>query len=239
MPEPFPEPGPEARVEAVREALGHRVADIALLTRACTHSSRCGAQSTASERLAEANERLEFLGDALLGGALCQALYHRAPLASEGTLSRRKSLLVSRATLARLIEDSGLLAYCLVGPQMTQPWPDSVKANLMESILAAIHLDGGWAALATAVERLYGDRLAIAADQTTEDAKTALQEWALAHRHKLPAYTCVRSGGSDHEPSFTATVTVGDQRATGEGGSRRRAEIAAAQALWDRVRAET
>lgn len=237
MPEPFPEPGPEARVDAVRDILGHRVSDVALLTRACTHASRCGAQSTASERLADANERLEFLGDALLGGALCQILFHRYPLASEGALSRRKSLLVSRATLARLIDGSGLLAYCQVGPQMTQPWPDSVKANLMESILAAIHLDGGWPALVTAVERLYGDRLAGAADETPEDAKTALQEWALAQRFKLPAYACTRSGGSDHEPHFTATVTVGERSANGEGSSRRRAEIAAAQALWDVVRA--
>jgi len=236
MPEPFPEPGPEARADAVRDALGHRIGDIALLTRACTHASRCGAQSTADERLADANERLEFLGDALLGGALCQVLYHRSPLASEGALSRRKSLLVSRATLARLSESNGLLAYCLVGPQMTQPWPDSVKANLMESILAAIHLDGGWSALVAAVERLYGDRLDGVADATPEDAKTALQEWALAHRFKLPAYAFARSGGSDHEPHFTATVTVGDRSATGTGSSRRRAEIAAAQALWDQVR---
>ena len=237
MPEPFPEPGPQARIDAVRNTLGHLVSDVTLLNRACTHASRCGAQSTVSERLADANERLEFLGDALLGGALCQVLYQRAPLASEGALSRRKSLLVSRATLARLIETSGLLAYCLVGPQMTQPWPDSVKANLMESILAAIHLDGGWLALVAAVERLYGNRLDGAADETPDDAKTALQEWALAQRFKLPTYTCTRSGGSDHEPHFTATVTVGTRSATGEGSSRRRAEIAAAQALWDQVRA--
>jgi ribonuclease-3 len=237
MAEPFPEPGSRARVDAVETALGWRVGDAGLLARACTHASRCGAQATAAVRLAEANERLEFLGDALLGGALCLALYQRSAQASEGALSRRKSQLVSRETLARLIEASGLLAYCQVGQQMTVPWPDSVKANLMESILAAVYLDGGWGALVAAVERLYGERLAGVADDAPEDAKTALQEWALARRFKLPAYACERTGGSDHQPTFTATVTVGERTASGGGTSRRRAEVAAAQALLDQVRA--
>jgi len=106
----------------------------------------------------------------------------------------------------------------------------------MESILAAVHLDGDWEALVTAVERLYVGRLDGVVDDAPEDAKTALQEWALAQRFKLPAYTCVRSGGSDHEPHFTATVTVGERSASGDGGSRRRAELAAAATLWEQVR---
>lgn len=219
-----------ARLDAVRAALGHRFRNPALLLQACTHTSRCGAQATPADKRRDANERMEFLGDALLGAALCDLLFQRFPDLDEGPLSRLKSSLVSRATLARAIEDAGLLTQCLVGQQMSLPWPDSVKANFAESLLGAIHLDGGWSALATAVERLLGSRLDVPGIGD-EDARMRLQVWCLEHHKQLPVYTCERSGGTDHEPIFCATAIIAGQQANGEGTSRRRAEAAAATAL--------
>jgi ribonuclease-3 len=219
-----------ARAAAVEQALGHRFGDARLLLQACTHASRCGPQASPADKRRDANERLEFLGDALLGGALCLILFRRFPDADEGLLSRLKSRLVSREILARAIEDAGLLTHCRVGNQMGQAWPDSVKANLMESLLAAVFFDGGWPALELAVERLFAGRIAdpTSADQ---DARMRLQTWCLEHHKKLPDYTCERSGGSDHEPQFLATAAIGALKAEGRGGSRRRAEAAAADAL--------
>jgi ribonuclease-3 len=219
-----------SRQELVARELGHAFHDGDLLLQACTHASRCGAQAASADKRQTANERLEFLGDALLGGALSLLLYRRFPDADEGQLSRLKARLVSRENLARASERIGLLDHCLVGAQMGRPWPDSVKANLMESVLAAIHLDGGWEALATAVERL----LAAQCDDPAsgqEDTRMRLQAWCLERHRRLPDYTCQRSGGTDHEPEFTATAAIAGAIANGRGSSRRRAEAAAAAAL--------
>ena len=221
------------RLDALERAFGHRFADHALLTRALTHASRIPAGAEAAARLRDSNERLEFLGDALLGAALADHLCRLHPDADEGQLSRLKSNFASRATLARAIERLELLPLCLVGPQMggdPQRWPDSVKANLIEALFAAVFLDGGWPALAEAVRRTLGERLTDPAAGTT-DARMRLQEWCLANHHRLPDYTSERKGGSDHNPVWTATVAIGDHRADGTGVSRRRAEAVAAENL--------
>jgi len=225
-----------ARSAAIAAITGHTFRDHAVLVQALTHASRCGAQSSAGQRLAAANERLEFLGDALLGAALCLLLYRRHGEASEGQLSRMKSQLASRQCLARIGDRCDLWAHALVGGQLTGTWPDSVKANLMESVLAAVFSDGGWDALLATVERLYTDELdtALAIDA---DVKTRLQSWCLEHHGVLPVYSSQRSGGSDHDPQFSATVDIADHQATGSGGSRRRAEAAAAAALLDLIAA--
>jgi ribonuclease-3 len=225
----MPEPA-ESLIALIARVLGHAMADEALLRQACTHASRCGAQATPALKRREANERMEFLGDALLGGALCLNLFRRFPDADEGYLSRLKASLASRTTLARAIEDTGILPYCHVGQQMLEPWPDSVKANLMESVLCAIYLDGGWDRLCGAVDRLFASRIDDPA-VANEDGRMRLQAWCLAHHKVLPSYTCARSGGSDHEPEFRATAAIASVSATGLGSSRRRAEGAAALAL--------
>ncbi len=218
-----------ARLVAAGAALGHAFADSSHLQRALTHASWCGAQASNRDRLRDANERIEFLGDALLGAALCLLLVRRLPDASEGDLSRKKAQLASRATLARLMDRLAIAEHCRIGAQMQIPWPDSVKANLMESALAAIFLDAGWDACVAAVERWYGDQLVD--DDGGDDPKTALQEWALEEIGSLPTYASQRSGGSDHEPEFSATVTIADRVAHGHGRSRRKAEAAAAAAM--------
>jgi ribonuclease-3 len=225
MPDPVDSLG-----EVLARVLGHAVRDEALMKQACTHASRCGAQATPADKRRDANERMEFLGDALLGGALCLLLYQRFPDADEGHLSRLKATLASRTTLARAIEETGILPFCQVGLQMLEPWPDSVKANLMESVLCAIYFDGGWSSLVTAVDRLFATRLA---DPThgIEDGRMRLQAWCLEHHKRLPSYTCDRAGGTDHEPDFLATAAIASLSASGHGSSRRRAEGAAALAL--------
>lgn len=227
---------PETRLDFAERVLGHRFRDPDLLLQGCTHASRLGAQASPDQRRRAANERMEFLGDAILGAAVALAVYRRHPGCDEGWLSRAKSALVSRAALARVAERCGLIAHAVIGGQVGPEPPDSVKANVVEGVIGAVFLDGGWDAGLAAVDRLLGEELA---DPTLGDAdpRMALQEWSLAQHQKLPAYATARSGGSDHAPEFTSTVSVGERSANGSGVSRKKAEAAAASALLAQIRA--
>lgn len=223
-----------SRLALAHQALGHAFGNSDLLLQACTHASRCGAQATPEQKREQANERLEFLGDALLGAALCLQLFRRFPDADEGELSRWKARLASREVLAKAIDGSGLLAHCLVGAQLggggPDTWPISVKANFCESLLAAVFLDGGFEALHDAVDRLLGALLDDPV-HSHEDPRQRLQMWCLEHHRALPAYVCAHTSGTAHAPVFTASVSAGEHTATGSGASRKRAESAAAEAL--------
>lgn len=227
-----------AAQDHIASAFGHRLADGALLARSLTHASRCGAHAGPGRRLAESNERLEFLGDALLGAALCDLLVARFADADEGQLSRWKSNLASRQVLARIFDRIDLEPHALVGPQVARgSWSVSVKANLVEAVLGAIHLDGGWPALKSAVARLYESEFAGDAGGAI-DPRMVLQEWCLAQHQKLPDYVTTRAGGSEHEPMYEASATIAGRSASGSGSSRRRAEAAAASALVALIRDE-
>lgn len=226
---------PETRLEFAERVLGHRFQDPDLLLQGCTHASRLGAQSTPEDRRRSANERMEFLGDAVLGAAVAIAVYRRNPQVDEGWLSRAKSNLVSRAMLAKVADRCGLLAHAVIGGQVGPEPPESVKANIVEGVIGAAFLDGGWQPAVAVVEHLLAPELA---DQTQGDAdpRMALQEWSFAACQKLPVYSCVRSGGTDHAPEFSATVTAGERSTTGTGVSRKKAEAAAASALLAQLR---
>lgn len=224
------------RCAAVQAATGHSFSDTDLLIQGLTHASACSGQSDAGQRLVQHNERLEFLGDALLGAAVAQVLYHHHQQANEGFLSRCKSRLVSRKALAIAIDRHHLMAHAILGPQMKHGVPISVRANIAEGLLGAIYLDGGWAALCTAVEQLLAVEWQSISEDSGSDAKNALQMWCLEHHRNLPTYESERSGGSDHAPTFVATVSIADYSAMGEGGSRRAAETRAAGALIDQLR---
>jgi len=231
-----PEPAaPETRLEFAERVLGHRFANPDLLLQGCTHASRLGAQATPEDRRRSANERMEFLGDAVLGAAVAIAVYRRNPQTDEGWLSRAKSNLVSRAMLARVCERIGLLTHAVIGGQVGPEPPDSVKANLVEGVIGAIFLDGGWEPAVRVVDRLLEAELS---DRTQGDAdpRMALQEWSLAANQKLPVYACVRNGGTDHAPEYRATVTVGERCEAGTGVSRKKAEAAAASAMLALIR---
>ncbi|MEK7414825.1 MAG: ribonuclease III domain-containing protein [Planctomycetota bacterium] len=221
---------PETRLEFAERVLGHRFRDPDVLLQGFTHASRLGAQSTPEDRRRSANERMEFLGDAVLGAAVALAVYQRHPSADEGWLSRAKSNLVSRATLAKVAEHHGILSHAVIGGQVGPTPPDSVKANVVEGIIGAVFIDGGWDAAIEAVARLLRDGI----EQPTlgeTDPRMALQTWSLAYHQRLPQYVTERCGGTDHAPEFASTVTAGDRVATGTGNSRKRAEAAAAEAF--------
>ncbi|MBO6784332.1 MAG: ribonuclease III [Alphaproteobacteria bacterium] len=202
-------------------ALGHRFAEPALLTRALRHSS---VDSDASY------ERLEFLGDRVLGLVVAELLLERFPDENEGEVGRRFAALVQAGTLAQVGRDLQLGRYAQTGPGVLN---DSILADMVEAVVAAVYRDGGMAA-AREVVRAIWDPLVETRSRPPRDAKTALQEWAQAKAIGLPSYHDVDRTGPDHAPEFTVEVRVDGvmpQRATGT--SKRAAEQDAAAAMLE------
>ena len=226
-----------AAAEALAARLGHAFADPALLERALTHSSvGDGARSTVRD-----NERLEFLGDRVLGLLVAEHLLAEDPAASEGDVAPRLNALVSReacASVARRLELGPALR--LSGGETRTGGRDktSILAGAMEAVIAAVYEDGGLDAARTMFARVWSPefgRLAVAT--RPKDSKTELQEWALARGRPLPAYSVAGRDGPEHQPVFTVVVAVeGADPASGQGGSRQAAEKAAARAFLDRER---
>ena len=219
-----------APLRALEERLGHRFADPALLVRALTHGSRGGGEGD--------NQRLEFLGDRVLGLVMAEALLAADRAAPEGTIAPRFNALVRReacAEVARAVDLGAALklgrSEMLTGGRRTE----ALLADAMEAVIAAIYLDAGLEAARAAVLRLWGDRIATA-PQDARDAKTALQEWAQGRGLPPPAYEILAREGPDHAPLFTVEArlpAVGSERASAP--TKRAAEHAAASALLRRV----
>jgi ribonuclease-3 len=216
-----------------RATLDHRFADATLLARALAHSGQ--ARDAAFERL-------EFLGDRVLGLAIAAMLLERFPGEDEGALARRHAALALRAALAEVAEAVGLDTVATL-PGATLPGRDptaergraAVLADTFEAVLGALYLDGGWAPAAAAIERLWRP-LVERAERPPEDAKTRLQEWAQARGLGLPCYRSTRTEGPDHAPWFRASVAVGAfGEAEATGTSKRAAETRAAEALLARL----
>lgn len=212
---------------ALETALGHRFADQALLQLALTHAS------AGTSRLHD-NQRLEFLGDRVLGLAMAELLFKRFPEEDEGALARRHAALVRQDALAEVARGIELGRYLhLAGGEAEGRGREAAGAlaDACEALIAALYIDGGLeparAFVVTSWEKL------IAADlQPPRDAKTALQEWAQGRGEHLPRYNIVARDGPDHQPMFTVTVAVKDGRqATATGASKRAAEQAAAAGL--------
>jgi len=217
------------------ERLGHGFAQPALLARALTHPSAAHRQGG----IDDSYERLEFLGDRVLGLIVADLLMARFPREPEGALAVRHAELVRRETLAEVAGEIGLDDYLRLAKgeeaagERRNP---ALLANACEAVIGALYLDGGLAVAWAFVERLWGARLEAEA-RPPQDAKTALQEWAQARALGLPKYCEVKRVGPAHEPHFTIEVEVGGQQpARGEGRSKRLAEQAAAARLLARVR---
>ena len=206
--------------------LGHRFGDESLLAEALTHRS-AGRPN---------NERLEFLGDAILSAAVSDALYRRFPTAHEGEMTRWRAELVREPTLAALARELGLGDQLKLGPGELKSggWRrDSILADALEAIIGAAYVDAGWAGAQALVLDLVATRLdAIADAKPPKDAKTRLQEYLQGHGHALPRYDLVETRGSDHDKVFVARCTIDSLAVTadGEGTTRRAAETAAAEA---------
>lgn len=207
--------------------IGYRFRDADLLARALTHVS------ATAERVAS-NQRLEFLGDRVLGLAVSDMIYGLFPQATEGDLSRRLASLVRRETCADVAGDWGVSDYVKLGEGEAQSGgarKEAILADICEAIIGAVFLDGGYEAARLLVRRAFEPRIDRAV-KVRRDSKSALQEWAQARGLPPPRYDVAARKGPDHEPFFTIAVSVeGFAPVTGEGPSKRFGEQAAAEAF--------
>lgn len=209
------------------DRIGHAFADPGLLKQALTHRS-AGAPH---------NERLEFLGDGIVNLLIAEALYLRWPKADEGALTRARAELVREASLAVIGRELQLGERLTLGPGELKSGGhrrDSIIADAVEAVVAAIYLDAGFGACRTAVLPWFeGALAALPVGKPEKDAKTRLQEWLQARQRPLPAYELISETGDDHAKQFRVACTLDDPplRAEGEGSSRRLAEQQAAAAL--------
>lgn len=207
--------------------LAYSFADPALRERALTHRS-VGAGN---------NERLEFFGDALVNVIVAELLYETFPKADEGELTRLRARLVSEPALAAIARELDLGDALHLGPGELKSGGfrrDSILADALEALIAAVYLDGGWPACRDAVRALIEPRLAEAATREDKDAKTRLQEWLQSRGEPLPVYELVATSGAEHARIFDVECRIDSRglRAEGRGSSRRAAEqVAAAAAL--------
>ncbi|GGK02298.1 ribonuclease III [Luteimonas terricola] len=205
---------------------GHVFRDPALLAQALTHRS-AGAPH---------NERLEFLGDALVGLIVAEALYLRWPKADEGAMTRARAELVRESSLARIARDLDLGARITLGPGEMKSGGhrrDSILSDALEAVVGAIYLDVGFEACRGAVMPWFEPHIgALPAGGIGKDPKTRLQEWLQARQRPLPAYELLSEGGEEHARIFhvRCVLTEPTLTAEGSGSSRRAAEQDAASA---------
>ncbi len=213
-------------------ALGYKFKDRKLLERALTHAS---VRSNAATRLD--NERLEFLGDRVLGLAVAEMLHHALPDHSEGELARYFNRLVRGATCAAVGREAGIGKFLILSDSEADTGgreKDTILANAVEALLGAIFVEGGFDAGRDAVKRLWGERFDLS-PSVIVDPKSALQEWAQGQGLPLPRYAEISREGPDHAPRFVSEARLKDHEpATGEGTSKRQAEQAAAAELLRR-----
>ncbi|KPP80993.1 MAG: ribonuclease III [Rhodobacteraceae bacterium HLUCCO07] len=211
--------------------LGHTFADPGLLVRALTHAS-------ISSPTRGDNQRLEFLGDRVLGLVMAEAVLDHDPEATEGQLAPRFNALVRKETCAEIAREIDIGAVLKIGRSEMMTGgrrKTALLGDAMEAVIAAVYRDGGFVAARDLILRLWGERID-SVDTDARDAKTALQEWAQARRQQPPVYSELKREGPDHAPIFTIEA----QLATGEAAratanSKRAAEQAAAKALLDKV----
>lgn len=201
-------------------------------------------QRALTHRSADAvhNERLEFLGDALLGMLVAELLFERFPAADEGQLTRTRATLVNRECLAEIARDLDLGAELVLGEgeMKSGGWRrDSILANTLEALLGAVYLDGGLEACRRVVLDLYADRLGeIDPLRADKDPKTALQEFLQGRRQELPRYETTSVNGPSHDQLFTVACHTPALPApvVAHGRSRRKAEQAAARATLQQLK---
>jgi ribonuclease-3 len=217
-------------LEQLQELLGYTFADAELLEEAVTHASAGG-----RERFT--NERLEFLGDAVLDLVISDQLFEALPGATEGEMTHARSLLVSRRALARVGRALGLERYLRVdeGIQQRESYPVSILAGVYEALVAALYLDGGMGPAQDFVLRTLGPEMErIGASIPQSNSKSRLQEEAQAAGRGIPGYRVVHTEGPDHERRFQVVVSVGGRDlGEGWGPTKKEAEQTAAHQALD------
>jgi ribonuclease-3 len=220
----------KADIAELEERLGYRFADRGQLLHALTHVSAASGPDPRSESY----QRLEFLGDHVLGLVVSDMLYRAFPKAEEGELSRRLADLVRQETCADIARDVDLGAHLRLGAGEQSAGgrtKTAILGDACEAVIGAVFLDGGYGPAARLIEGLWHPRM-MAPRRPLRDAKTALQEWAQGQGLKPPVYEEVERTGPDHAPSFRVRVSVGGfPPQDGAGRSKRIAEQMAAEAL--------
>lgn len=192
------------QLELCQERIGYTFHDPSILRFALTHASG------AMHRLGS-NERLEFLGDAILGGVVCELLFHQFPDLLEGDLTKIKSVVVSRITCAKISEELQIEEFLILGKGMTtnKHVPRSVLADVLESLVAAIYLDGGHPAAREFITRIMQPEIDHVADSDNDDNyKSTLQQMAQRDFGSTPTYQLVDERGPDHDKSFKVTAFI-------------------------------
>jgi ribonuclease-3 len=225
MSHPLDDPSAESKISQCEQAIEYHFRDRGLIELALTHAS-------VSRTRIESNERLEFLGDAILGAIICEFLYHRFPDYPEGELTRVKSSLVSRTTCAIVATQLGLSRFLILGKGLMthQQIPSSILAGVFESVVGAVHLDGGPIAVQAFVERAMAGLLDREAEpQLTRNYKSVLQQMSQKQFGATPLYHVLDEKGPDHSKCFKISAAIGSQvYAAAWGASKKEAEQRAA-----------
>ena len=209
------------------KTLHYRFNDAGLFAQALTHRSATGRN----------NERLEFLGDAVLDFVISDAVFKLRPDADEGDLSKLRASLVKDTSLAELAVDLGVGEHLILGSGERKTGGhrrESILADALEAVFAAVYLDSGFDAAKKVIDRVFEQRLQTLPDaEDLRDPKTRLQEWLQARKLSLPAYDLVSVTGKDHRQKFVVSCTVNElsQSTEGESTSRRKAEQHAARQM--------
>jgi ribonuclease-3 len=212
----------------IETSLGHAPGDLSLYERALTHASFGP----------DHYERLEFLGDRVLGLVVADWLGETYPKEAEGELSQRLNALVTGEVCAEVARELGVAAHLRLGKQAQDDGvfqSDYVLGDVVEALIGALYLDAGLAPAERFIHRAWGDRVD-RLSSPPKHPKAALQEWAAANNRRPPAYQVVKTSGPDHAPRFTVQVAVkGHGEAEGEGTSKQEAETAAAAAMLAKI----
>jgi ribonuclease-3 len=228
---------PTPSIDSLQSSLAYRFTNMMLLEEALTHTSYVNEQKQTDSIH---NERLEFLGDAVLSLVMSEYLASRLPQYSEGALSKLKAKLVSESSLARVARRIGLGSHLKLGrgeERSKGREKDSLLSDAVEAVIAAVHLDGGFNASRAVTLRVFADELRSVMDQGeqpgADDFKTQFQEWCQRKYDTLPRYEIVRQSGPDHDKVFEVEVSVKHEVVgRGTGRSKKEAEqLAAKQAL--------
>jgi ribonuclease-3 len=219
--------GPKPKIEELEQSLGHTFKDRDLLARALTHVS-----AVSGGKRAETYQRLEFLGDRVLGLTISQMLYEMFPSADEGELSRRLADLVRKETCADVARAWNVGPHLRLGLGESQTGgrdKTAILGDACEALIGGVFMDAGYDAARALVLRSFADRM-MAPRRPLRDAKTSLQEWAQARGLPPPLYRETARSGPAHAPCFTITVEIeGFEACSAEGSSKRIAEQAVAE----------
>ena len=224
-------------LERAQALLGHRFARPKLLAEALTHRSAALDSWAGKSVFSASNERLEFVGDRVLGLLIAEWLAERFPRESEGDLGRRLAPLVSQPVLAGIAETAGLASCLALAPSESRAGVGrlaTVLADAMEAVIGALFLDAGLDVARRFVRGTWEPAL-VAQTRPPKDPKTGLQEWAMQRAMPLPVYEVVSMEGPSHAPEFVIAVALGGQSASASGGSKRAAEQQAAADLLGKL----